>query len=333
MSILNKFKLRQDIKQKLDQEEEQRSGGRKKDTRIVPYYDLKFGEKIKVLIVPDENGNLWRKYSTHGPNLKLRGIEAVGCRRNNDKEDCPICQRGFDLLEESKQTGITELKDEAKRWFPKETTVMSVLVLESPIEIPISDDQNEVKLMYVPYAIESLIKNAMAEGQIDTDTILTTPLWIKKAIKKGTKDTPDYTSSYFDYRAQVSDDELSAFDDSVVEPFNYDELDLIPVSPSYEEAEDWVADAMEKDEKQKQRSSGSSKAGKGNDDDDSNVPVKKLASAAERLKAKRAQQEEPAQSDEEVTEEVEEVQEEPKTETLSRAQQLRERLAKQRNGG
>jgi hypothetical protein len=332
MSVLNKFKIRQDLKQKLEKEEESRSGGRKKDARILPYYDMKFGEKVKVLIVPDENGNLWHRYSSHGPNMKISGLSAISCRRNNDHEECPICQRGFDLLQESKDRNDPALKEEAKRWFPKDTTIMSVIVLEAPFEVPIADDGNEVKLMYVPYAIEALIKNALAEGQIDEDSILTTPLWVKKSIKKGTKDTPDYSSSYFDYRSQVSDDELAAFEDSVVEPYNYENLDLVPDSVSLEDAEEWLEEAIKKDEKQKQRKSGSSSS---RDDDDAagSGEPKKLKSAAERLKERRAATDEAPEEEEKETSEPEETESEPEPENSakSRAQALRERLAKNRN--
>lgn len=332
MSVLNKFKLRNDIKQQLEKQEEERSGGRKKDSRILPYYDMKFGEKVKVLIVPDTNGNLWKKYSSHGSNMKIRGLAAIGCRRNNDHEECPICQRGFDLLQESKDQNDASLKDEAKRWFPKDTTVMSVLVLEAPFEVPISDDCNEVKLMYLPYAIESLIKNALAEGQLDEDSILSTPLWIKKSVKKGTKDTPDYSASFFD-RLPVTDDELEAFEDSVVEAYDYDNFDLVPDSPSYEEAEEWLNDAIMKDDKQKSKASGSTTArGDNKQPDGSSV---KLKSAAERLKEKRAAQQDESEEYEAEEHEAEEQQHEPQPEnsTKSRAQALRERLAKQRAGG
>lgn len=333
MSVLDKFKIRKDLKEKLKQEEESRTGGKKKDPRLLPYYDMKFGEKVKVVIVPDSNGNLWHRYSAHGPNMGIRGIKSVGCRRNNDQEDCPICQRGFDLLQEAKKTDSKVLKDEAKRWFPKDTTIMSVLVLESPFEVPIGDDGNEVKLMYVPYAIEALIKNALAEGQIDEDSILTTPLWIKKSIKKGTKDTPDYSASYFDYRAQLSDDEIEAFDGAVIEPYTYATIDLVPASPSIEEAEEWLDDTMERDAKMKKQSS---KDDDGDDDSDKTTKNTsgKLKSVADRLKERKAASEEEDEPDDEPEDEPEEESEpEPeKNDTpKTRAQMLKERLAKNRN--
>lgn len=341
MSLLGKFKLRNDLKTKLEKEEESRSGGSKKrDPRILPYYDLKFGEKVKVLIVPDANGNLWHKYSAHGSNLKVRGIESISCRRVNDHEDCPICQRGFDLLQESKDRGDAALKEEAKRWFPKDTTLMSVIVLEAPFEVPIADDENEVKLFYVPYAIEALIKNALAEGQVDEDSLLTTPLWIKKSVKKGTKDTPDYSQSYFDYRAQVSDDELEAFEGAVVEPYTFSELDILPESVTFEEAEEWLDDAIEKDEKQKARATGSSKS-RGNDEEEEEKPQQTTSkmSAAERLKQQRMSNsrqnttsapEEPEEEEQEEQKEEESKTSDSEDSPKSRAQALRERLAKNR---
>ncbi|WGH49619.1 hypothetical protein [Alishewanella phage vB_AspM_Slicko01] len=333
MSVLSKFKIRKDLQKQIEKEEE-KGGGYKKDDRFLPYYELKFNEKVKVLILPDTNGNLWKKYSSHGQNLKVRGTGTIPCRYKNSQESCPICQRGFDLLNQAKETGDTSFKDEAKRWFPKDFTVMSVLVLEAPFDVPISPDQNEVKLMHIPYAIEGLIKNALAEGQLDEDSILTTPLWIKKTIKKGTKDTPDYTSSYFDYRSPVSDEEIEIFDDSIVEAYDYDDLDAIPESPTEEDADVWLAKAIELDEKEKARKSPTH----GGDSGDSGGNATKLKSAADRLKEKRAQSNSApvSNSQDEVEEEEEdeveeEVVEEKPTATKSKAQQLREKLEAARN--
>lgn len=339
MSVLSKFKVRKDLQQQIEKEDTS-SGGNKKDDRFLPYYDLKFGEKVKVIIVPDTEGNIWKKFSAHGPNLKVRGTGTVACRYKNDNEECPICQKGFDLLQQAKDTGDDKYKDEAKRWFAKDTTIMSVLVLESPFDVPISPDQNEVKLMYVPYAIEGLIKNALAEGQLDVDSLLSTPLCIKKTVKKGTKDTPDYTSSYFDYRSPVTDDEMSVFEDSVVEQYDYSDLDVIPQTPSLDDAEEWLEKAVELDERDKARKA-KDNGNSGNSSNNNNTPNTKLKSAAERLKEKRAAQSAPTDDDDVAEDDAPDTdtQEESAaettdapTETKSRAQQLRERLAAAKRG-
>ena len=329
MSKLSKFKLKKNLTEEMKKED---TGG--KDTRFLPYYNMKEGEKVKVLIVPDVNGNLWKKYETHGPNLGLRGVKPLLCRYKHGGGDCPICQKAFDLLDQSKAIGADtskgkEVKEEAKRWFPKSTTVMSVIVLDAPFDYPASPDHNEVKLMYVPYAVEALIKNSLAEGQIDEDSLTSVPLYIKKTKNKGGQ--ASYENSYFD-RSVVSDEEMAVFDDEdlVVEQFDFDVLDIIPEVPELDVAEEWLSSAEKADNKAK------AAAGKGGSDEDDDTPKAKApTSLQDRMKAKKAaaltaanaeQEEEEAEEQEE----AEEVQEETPAPAPSRTASLRERLAAQR---
>ena len=312
---LTKFKLKKNLAEEIKKEEQ---GG--KDNRFLPYYNMKEGEKVKILIVPDVNGNLWKKYETHGPSLKLRGVKPLLCRHRHGGGDCPVCQKAYDLLDQSKSAGDESLKDEAKRWFPKSTTIMSVIVLDAPFDYPASDDHNEVKLMYVPYAVEALIKNALAEGQIDEDSLTTTPLFIKKTKNKGGQAA--YDNSYFD-RKEVSEAELAVFedDDLVVEQFNFDELDLIPELPTLEFSEEWLAEAERSDEKAK-RSTGKTE----NEDDAPKAPT----SLRDRLKAKKDDKVDDDKVDEVEETEEQEMEEEsepqPQPEPVSRADSLRARL-------
>lgn len=316
MSALKKFKLKKDIAKQIAKED----SGNKTDDRFVPYYSMKDGEKMKVLIVPDSNGDLFKKYSTHGPNLKVRGVGAVGCLYKNHGRDCPACQKGFGLLDLAKETGDQSYKDEAKRWFAKDTTVMSVIVLESPVEIPVSSDGNEVKLMYVPFAVEQMIRNALIEGQIDEDELTSTPLWIKRTTNKGGQAA--YDTSFFD-RKPVSDEELSLFDEDgiVVEPYDYDNLDIVPDEPTEDEVLEWLAKAEEAVEKSK--NAGSSKKSE----------QKTTKGLADRLKERQAakQEEEPEQEEEEAEEEEEKVETKPAPTSSSKTQSLRERLAAAKN--
>jgi hypothetical protein len=232
MKKLN-LKLKKNIKESLNEE-----GGRKKDTRFLNYYDLRDGEKMTVLIVPDVNGELWTKYKVHsGNNLDAKSAGSIRCAYESSGEDCPACQQGFEWLNAHKESGDKEDKEIAKKWFGKDSTIMSVIVLEASIEIQESPDQNLIKLMHVPYKIEAMIKESIIEGQIEEDMIPYTPLIIKKGKNPGGYAT--YDKSYFD-RKEISDDDLEFLEDQVVEQFDYSNLDVVPKATTTEQVQEWV---------------------------------------------------------------------------------------------
>lgn len=246
MALKNlKLKLKSNLKQSV---EEETAGNSKKDPRILNYYDMKVNEKMRLLIVPDVNGELWTRFRKHGPNMKIKGIGSIRCLHEATGEPCDACQKGFDFLNLEKETGDKSYKDDAKRWFAKDYTYMSVLVLDSPIEVQESPDKNEVKLFPAPYAVEKMIREALKEGQLDEDDLCTTPFVLKKTENSG--GFADYSTSYFE-RKNVTDEELEFFEDRVVEQFDYSELDVVPAIPTEEEMAEWVAKAEEKDEKAK----------------------------------------------------------------------------------
>lgn len=231
------LKLKKNLKDRLEKE-----GSNKKDTRFLNYFDMKFEEKMKILILPDVNGELWAKFKMHGPNLNNKKVGAVNCSYMSSGEECPACQHGFDYLNMEKETGDEAYKDEAKRWFAKDYTIMSVLVLESSMEIQESPDGNQVKLMYVPFKVEQMIKNAVVEGQIEEDMLSYTPLWLKKTKNKGGRAA--YDNSYFD-RKEVTDDDLQYFAEQKVDQFDYTNLDVIPKPTSTAEVQTWLDKALE----------------------------------------------------------------------------------------
>ena len=287
-ALKNKLKLKSNIKDQIEKEDSKGSSG--PDKRFLNYYDLKEGEKMTVLIVPDPNGELWTKFRRHGPNLKTRGVGSIGCRYDMAGEDCPVCQKGFSLLDLEKETGDKAYRTEAKKWFARDYTVMNVVVLDSPIDVLEAEDGNQVKLMYVPFAIENLIKEHLKEGIIEEDELCTIPLNIK--MTKNAAGYAAYDSSFF-ARKPVTDEELEAFDDFKVEPHDLSTLDVIPELPSKEEAEEWVEKAQEKldaaTDKDKS-SGGSSKSSKTKE------------SAAERLKKRKVKEEEPEEETQESNE-------------------------------
>ncbi len=298
MALQNKLKLK--LKSNLKQSIQDEGNSKKKDTRILNYYDLKFDEKMRVLFVPDVNGELWLKFRKHGPNLDLRGAGSIRCLHEATGEPCEVCQRGFEYLNLEKETGDKSYKDEAKRWFAKDYTHMSAIVLESPMEIQESPDKNEVKIFLVPFSIEKKIKEAINEGQLSEDELCQTPFVIKKTKNNG--GFAEYSSSYFERRG-LEDGDLDFLDDLVVEQFDYTEIDLLPPVPTEEEIDAWLEKAVELDEKKS-----------GSTDDDDGLSTQSQSRGRERAPSRERA---PAREPETVREEKTESREE-KTESRSR---------------
>lgn len=315
MSIGLKLKLKSNLKKQIE-EESQKSGGN--DARFLNYWDLKDGEKVKVLFVPDVAGELWAKFKKHGPGLKTRGTGAIRCAYESAGEDCPACQKGFEFLDLAKETEDKSYKDEAKKWFAREYTLMSCIVLESPFEVSEATDHNQVKLIYVPYAIEKLIKEAVTEGQLDEDELCHTPFFIKKTTNQG--GYADYSSSYF-ARKQVADDELAFFDDQVVEQFDYKTLDVIPPVTTTEEVSEWLEKAEEAVAKAAKDDSGSSRSKKADAE-------KEEPQRPRRQETARQTREEPASEDKHADVDDGEPEQEEEAPAPAKSGGLRDRLAK-----
>ena len=247
-----KLKLNTSLKKQIEDEANQK---KKVDTRFLNYYDLKDNEKVKILLIPDSQGRAWGKFRRHGPNLNLNGVGGVRCSYESSGSDCPACQKGFELLELSKQTGDESYKDEAKRWFARDYVLMSCLVLESPFEVQESPDGNQVKLIWLPYVVETLIKENIKEGVIDENELFRVPLFIKKGMNGK---YANYKNSYFD-RREVSDDELAFFEDMKVEQYDYGEIDVIPPPTTEAEVSEWLVKAIADDEAAKNGSAQGSK--------------------------------------------------------------------------
>lgn len=236
MSKLN-LKIKTDLKKQISNE---RQGG--KDTRFLNYYNMKEGEKMTILFLPDENGELWRKFSKHGPNLKTPGAGSINCAYKSNGQDCPACKKGFEFLNLEKETGDKAYREEAKKWFSKDYTLTQCLVLDAPMEIDEAPDGNQVKLMYLPFAVENIIKEAVTEGLVPEDELCETPFVIKKTSNQG--GFASYENSYFS-RKTISEEELDVFDDFKIEQYNFDTLDVIPTPTTTEEVQQWLTKAEE----------------------------------------------------------------------------------------
>lgn len=220
----------------------------KTDMRFLNYYDLKDGEQLKILFLPDENGKKDLKYELHGPNLTIKDAKGFSKRVAGVPNigtlpfasDSPVMQKGFDLLELEKQTGESHYKEEAKKWFPREYHMCSVLVLESPFEVNQADDGNDVKLLNMPWGVARLIDSLILQGEIVEEELYTTPFLLTN-VKRGQNN--NYDTSRF-ARQPLTDEEFIALEKTMkIDLFNYETIDLLPKTPTVEELEEWLEKA------------------------------------------------------------------------------------------
>lgn len=128
------------------------------------------------------------------------------------------------------------------------------------MEITAADDGNQVKLLYLPYGIENVIKEAINEDLVAEEDLCSTPFVIKKTKNQGGK--ASYDNSYFQ-RKVIDDDDLAYLEDMVVEQFDYDELDVVPENTTTEDMEKWLAEAEAAYEKALNAKSRTSNSGEG----------------------------------------------------------------------
>lgn len=317
-NMKSKLKMKAGIKKKFENES---NGNNKKDMRILNYYDLKEGEKMKVLLVPSaETGELYTKWKSHGPNLQINGVRPIRSPDEASGQKCPIMQYGYSLLEEGRKDGndYEAYKEEAKKWFPRDYTLAQCIVIETPVEINETDDGNIVKLFYMPYAIEEKIREAVLEGIIDEEDLCMHPLIIKNN-KNGKYNS--YKNSYISPK-QIDDETLEALEDFTIEPHELSQVDLVPPVPTYEEAEEWLNDALKK------------YYSDADDSEEPEPPKKSANSVQDRLNSKKTapKQEASEESDDSVAEQESDDSKESSGESSSAgANALRERLMKARS--
>jgi hypothetical protein len=251
-SLLKKLNIKKSLKTQI--ETSTAKGGYKPDERMLPYYELKVGEKIKLMLLPDSEGELWAKFKKHGPQLKVTkngkttgvyGVGSVNCAHTSSGDQCPACQKGFDYLNLEKETGDKAYREEAKKWFGKDYTLMSCIVLDSPFDVPPNPDGSSVKIINLPYKVEQYIINQVSEGNVPEDEVFVTPFYLKKTRNEGGFDS--YETSYFG-RKLLSDEEVEEIDESVggIELYDYTTLDLIPADTSTADVQEWLDVAVVK---------------------------------------------------------------------------------------
>lgn len=264
LSVLSKLGIKNiEIKTSLA---EQLAAGtqRKEDPRILNYFDMDFGGKMKVLFLPSKNGEFFRRVHTHGKRTDLQNVrlEHYQCPRQMLQEECSICNNMFDLYREAKNYEksnpkmYTELRQLAGRMQTTEMFMIQCIVLESPVEMRQTDDGNEVRVLFAPRAIREEIEKNLNSGEINEETFSLYPFIIHKQ-KRDNSTYAEYSSSLFS-RNQVTDQELSYFqpvydaagnvvEESKVEPYDFDELhDMVAdMLPNMETGEEWCKSLVE----------------------------------------------------------------------------------------
>lgn len=320
---LTKHKLKKKVMEHTLDQSERGSGGKKDNPKILPFYDLKFGEKMEVLLVPYEDGDLFKHFKKHGPNMNNGAAGSIQCIHHAHGEKCPACAEGFSHTKDNKATEMS------RKWMAKDSYVAQCVVIDSPLDIAPLDDGNEVRIFYMPWAVVETITEAYREGIIEdpTEHILV----LKKTSSKG--DRPSYANSYF-MQAPVSDEVIEAFEDCVIELHDLDEEKIRPKDATVEEVEEWTAKAKELLENGGR--GGSSRRASGSDDDqkedDDPSPRRSLGRKTRQEKEPEPEPEPEESGDDDQQQQEDEPEEKPAAKKTS-GMSLRDKLKASRNGG
>lgn len=275
MSLL-KNKLKESFKKDLSDESAPKKKGNQDDARILNYYDLPVGEKMKILFVPDENGELWKEWEVHGSNMKLRGAGTVRCCYESSGESCPACSISWEYY----QAGN---KKENQRWIKSKRTLAQCVVIDSPIELKDNPDENLVYFIYVPQKVKKAIQEAVMEDIVEDPTEHVFVL--KKTENEGGYN--NYESSHFrPEKFQPSQDLIDAQEEGLIRPYNFDEMeaegDLIPKPTTSKDVQEWVDNVLSLENKLKNVSDSS------NDGNDGDQPAPTSTSSKEEAPEQKA---------------------------------------------
>lgn len=230
---LTKHRLKKQLMEKTLQRATERGEGRRKENpKVLPYYKLDFDERMDIMFVPYEDGELFKHFKKHGPNMKNAAVGTIDCIYHSRGESCPACAKGFSYVVDGKGT------PESRAWMAKDYYVAQCVVVDSPFDIEPLEDGNQVRIFYMPFAVMEKIRESYAEGIIEDPTEHV--FVIKKSKSKG--GDASYANSYF--RPEPASDEIfDAFADEVVEVHDLLEEGIEPEEVTLEEVEEWVEKA------------------------------------------------------------------------------------------
>lgn len=229
--MLTKNKLNSGIRERLLKQQEESTSSRN-DPMNLNYYDLEVGQQMEILLLADNNGELYYEYSTH--NVKRVGVKSIRCSYEAARISCAPCQYGFGLYQEGQ-------KDESGQWRKKNHALAQGIVLKSPFDVPETEDGNMVKVIHLPFYILEMIKDGMINGTVadPTERVLV----IKKTKKSGNSDYASYEKSFFKAEQAVIPPEfMEAYEAGMIVP--RDLKALIPAATTEQEMRDWLAGAL-----------------------------------------------------------------------------------------
>jgi len=220
------------IREKLIKKEKE--GGKKKDPRFLNYFDLEFGKTMTIRLLPDggDTGELWLDYATHGKALRNSEVGSMSCVYVSDGEKCSACAHSYALLQDGDKEG-------AKKWRRKDVSIGQCVVIDSSIEINQSEDNNLVKLVYLPYGMRDVITESIMNGTVEDATAC--DLVIKKTKNAG--GYADYGKSYFKVKTtNVPDAVLKSLDDG--SSYLYDLSKELPEVSTAPQVDEWLKTAI-----------------------------------------------------------------------------------------
>lgn len=226
------------VRKRMMEQEEKKSGGGNKnnDTRFLNYYDLDFNQTITVRLLPaSEDGDMFLKYSSHGSGLKgIRGVKNARCSYESTGESCPVCARSYDAY----QAGD---KAESTKWRGKDTFVAQCIVVDQDIDVPDNEDGNLVKMLYLPFNMKEVIKEAIINGLVDDPT--QRDFVIKKTKNQGGH--PDYGKSFFrNTDSPLPEGFEEALDSGNVWLYDLNKV-VIPAPTTTQDMKEWMEHADE----------------------------------------------------------------------------------------
>lgn len=219
------------LRKKMEEQAEKKSGSKKKDPRFLNYYDLPENGTMEVRFLPaNDDGELYVNWKQHGGNI--RGVKNIRCSYESNGESCPVCQHSWELYEAGD-------KENNKKWIADEKFLAQVLVERSDIEIPVAEDGNPIKIMYLPVKIKDKLYDDITNGIVDDPSERT--FVIKKTKNAG--GFPAYEKSFFKGKDTPLSDEIL---DSLEGHTLYDLTEEVPAATTSAEMEEWFAEAQEK---------------------------------------------------------------------------------------
>ena len=177
------------------------------DDKVIPYYNLKDGEQMNVLLVADANKELFYEYSNH----KFDKFKSMNCAFTSSQEPCAICQYAWDLHKAG--------KDEGKSFMKRNHIIAQAINL--------SANETTPKLFYMPKSIKDMVVAQVINEQISDPTQHVLVI-VRGTNKHG---SADYSNSFLRvkdiYKLQM-----------VVQPL--DLQSVIPVPTHTNETQTWL---------------------------------------------------------------------------------------------